>query len=150
MQNLLSLQRSEISSCPLLESFPLPPPSLTSLQICDCNKLRSLPNQIQNLTSLQILCISNCGALCFPERGLPHCLTILEVRFCDNWTRPLSEWGLLRLTSLEVLFIAGSNPSTDLIVSFPGNDGLLLPNSLTKVNIGWLKNLQSISEGIQS
>ncbi|XP_057995113.1 putative disease resistance RPP13-like protein 1 isoform X2 [Hevea brasiliensis] len=149
---LLHLTYLEIKDCHELECFPevgLPIPTLIYFTISRCENLKCLPSQMQNLASLQYLEIYDCGGmLSFPEGGFPPNLTTLRIRDCKNLRQPMYEWGLHRLTYLRRLSIKGTSPSTD-IASFPDN-GLLLPTSLTLLWIDGLKNLKSISKGLQS
>uniref|UniRef100_A0A2C9V779 Disease resistance RPP13-like protein 1 n=2 Tax=Manihot esculenta TaxID=3983 RepID=A0A2C9V779_MANES len=171
---LSHLTELHIEKCPQLESFPgkeLPLPSLIYLRIDDCEGLRSLSNHMQDFQSLQKLQIWNCPRLeLFPEMGLPNpklvsfqifwCenlrslpnqmqnLTSLDIRWCLNMKQPMVEWGLHRLASLRTLFLMDMASTGDFI-SFPDNDGFLLPTSLTYLYIIGFKNLKSISSGIQ-
>ncbi|KAG8646198.1 hypothetical protein MANES_10G133668v8 [Manihot esculenta] len=152
MQDLQSLQQLEIGNCPRLELFPemgLRNPKLVSFEIHRCKNLKSLPNQMQSLTSLQSINMSDCGAAieCSIE-CLPPNLTMLSMGACLNLKQPMLEWGLHRLTSLRKLGI-GSMKSSGDIISFPDDDGFLLPTSLTHLFIAGFKNLKSISMGIQ-
>ncbi|OAY39649.1 putative disease resistance RPP13-like protein 1 [Manihot esculenta] len=153
MQNFQSLQNLEIGGCHQLELFPemgLPNPKLVYFHIHRCKNLRSLPNQMQSLTSLQSISVTDCGGgiECSIE-CLPPNLTMLSIGACLNLKQPMPEWGLHRLTSLRKLTI-GSMKSTEDIVSFPDDDGFLLPAYLTHLFIAGFKNLKSISMGIQN
>ncbi|KAG8646214.1 hypothetical protein MANES_10G133716v8 [Manihot esculenta] len=152
MQDFQSLQKLEIWNCHQLVLFPemrLPIPKLVSFQISRCKNLRSLPNQMQNLTSLQSIVISLCeGMESFGEGCLPRNLTSLHIWDCLNLKQPMLEWGLHRLTSLRKLGI-GRKKSSGYIISFPDDDGFLLPTSLTHLVIAGFNNLKSISMGIQ-
>ncbi|KAJ9158620.1 hypothetical protein P3X46_024185 [Hevea brasiliensis] len=170
---LSHLEKLNIEDCPQLESFQetgLPSHSLISLIISRCKNFRSLPNQMQNLTTLKLyncrglvsfpeermlpnltcLFIYNCGCLeSFPQGGLPPNLTNLSIWDCNNLQQPMTEWGLHKLASLRSLEIYGISPSTNMFDSFPNDDGLLLPTSLTYLQIGKFDNLKSISRGLQ-
>ncbi|XP_043817105.1 putative disease resistance protein At3g14460 [Manihot esculenta] len=151
MQDFQSLQQLEIGGCHQLEFFPemgLPNPKLVSFQISWCKNLRSLPNRMQNLTSLQSIDISVCEGMESLEGGcLPPNLTSLHIRECLNMKQPMLEWGLHRLVSLRSLVL--NVESTGDFISFPDDDGFLLPTSLTHLFIIGFKNLKSISRGIQ-
>ncbi|XP_050211335.1 uncharacterized protein LOC126661528 [Mercurialis annua] len=69
----------------------------------------------------------------------------LTIAGCVTKQRPtaLSEWGLSSLTFLQRLDITGVP-----MVSFPDDDGHLLPTSLKHVSISCINNLKSISKGI--
>ncbi|KAG8646215.1 hypothetical protein MANES_10G128100v8 [Manihot esculenta] len=151
MQNFQSLQSLAIRCCHQLELFPemgLPNPKLVSFQIFWCKNLRSLPNQMQNLTSLQSIYVYLCdGMESFGEGCLPPNLTSLNIGECLNMKQPMLEWGLHRLASLRSLALYVE--STGEFISFPDDDGFLLPTSLTYLCIIGFKNLKSISRGIQ-
>ncbi|KAJ9158661.1 hypothetical protein P3X46_024225 [Hevea brasiliensis] len=152
MQNLQCLQYLQISTCHQLELFPkmgLPNPMLVSFQIYGCKNLRSLPNHMQHLTSLRSLKVSYCrGMESLTEGCLPPNLSELSIYECLNLKQPMPEWGLHRLASFKKLTIHDSGSTRDM-VSFPDDDGLLLPTSLTDLRISKFKNLKSISRGIQ-
>ncbi|KAF2309188.1 hypothetical protein GH714_001124 [Hevea brasiliensis] len=151
---LSHLTELSIIDCPELESFPLMGmsiPTLINFRIYSCENFRCLPNQMQNLVSLQSLEIYDChGLVSFPEEGLSPNLTRLMIWDCQKLTQPISQWGLHRLTFLKELTVRNTCPSTDLEVSSPDEDGLLLPISLTDLCICGFKNLKSISRGLQS
>ncbi|OAY39854.1 putative disease resistance RPP13-like protein 1 isoform X2 [Manihot esculenta] len=151
MQDFQSLECLVIVGCRQLELFPemgLPNPKLVSFQIMRCRNLRSLPNQMQNLTSLQSIVISVCkGMESLGEGSLPPKLTSLEIWQRLNTKQPMLEWGLHRLASLRSLVL--NVESTGDFISFPDDDGFLLPTSLTHLCIIGFKNLKSISRGIQ-
>ncbi|CAK7329161.1 unnamed protein product [Dovyalis caffra] len=142
--NLSHLSRLTVEYCNELESFSDQElPSLTSLFICDCKKLRSLPNHMDSLRQLWIF---SCPDLVsFPETSLPPKLTSLVVMGCKNPRQPISEWRLHTLTSLQQLRISNTTDED----CFPDDDGLLLPISLTSLQIDNQKKLKSISSGIQ-
>ncbi|KAJ9158621.1 hypothetical protein P3X46_024186 [Hevea brasiliensis] len=167
-RGLSHLRELRMVECPQLTGLPIH--SLISLTISGCENFRSLPNQMQNLTSLTLydcgglecfpevglppnltnLSISNCGGLeSFPRRGLPPKLTKLSICYCKNLKQPMTEWGLHKLPCLRYLGIWGTSPSTNMFDSFPDDDGLLLPTSLTYLRIRELENLKSISRGVQ-
>ncbi|KAJ9158657.1 hypothetical protein P3X46_024221 [Hevea brasiliensis] len=151
MQSLHRLQHLKIFGCHQLELFPeigLPNTKLVSFKIGYCENLRSLPNQMQNLTSLRYLQIKDCRGVEFLKGCLPPNLSDLSINRCENLKQPMLEWELHRLTSLTKLVI-GNIKSTEDIISFPDDDGLLLPTSLTVLKIS-LKNLKSISMGIKN
>ncbi|KAF3621364.1 hypothetical protein FXO38_31854 [Capsicum annuum] len=135
-----------ISHCDTLESFPqgcLPPHNLRSLSIWSCSNLQKLPDQIGGLTSLESLMLHDCPRLeSFPEQELPLNLTSLWVSSCQT-LKPLPEWGLHKLTTLEKLTI---NDGFEDLVSFP--DDCLLPSSLNSLWLARLCNLESLSKGL--
>ncbi|CAN0917257.1 Putative disease resistance RPP13-like protein 1 [Linum grandiflorum] len=144
-----NLTYMEIADCPWLQKFPegglSSVPSLTYLTISGCLNLTSLPDRMQNLSSLKHFEIHNCASVVsFPEGGLPPNLTTLMIRNCKNLSQPISSWGLHKLTSLKRIKLEGTSPSTDT-VSFPDEEGLLLPSSLTLLWIHSFDNLKRIS-----
>ncbi|XVF73596.1 hypothetical protein PTKIN_Ptkin12aG0215000 [Pterospermum kingtungense] len=139
--------------CHASESFlesGLSMPSLKILRISNCSNLRSLPSQMQNLTSLQELSLSNCDALkSIPEGCLPPNITSLELSNCSKLKRPMSEWGLDKLHCLKEIKIVGTPPATDM-VSFPDDECLMLPSTLTNLCMESLQDLESLSRGFQN
>ncbi|RVW71204.1 putative disease resistance RPP13-like protein 1 [Vitis vinifera] len=142
---LTSLKELHIEDCGGLECFPkrgLSTPNLMHLRIWRCVNLRSLPQQMKNLTSVHTLSIRGCpGVESFPEGGLPPNLTSLYVGLCQNLKTPISEWGLLTLTSLSELSICGVFPN---MASF-SDEECLLPPSLTYLFISELESLTSLA-----
>ena len=142
----ISLKELTIVNC----RIPSLPPlhflfHLTVLSIYECHELRSLPTHMDSLKSLQQLMISDCHRLdSLPERGLPPNLTSLEIINCKI-SLPISEWGLRMLTSLKRFSVE----STIDVDRFPDDEGLLLPPSLTLLEISNQENLKSISRGLQ-
>ncbi|GAY44737.1 hypothetical protein CUMW_084140, partial [Citrus unshiu] len=140
------LQEIFISHCPNLISFPdggFLSSTLTKLWIYECEKLKALPNGMHNLTSLQELEIGDLPSMvCFPEDGFPTNLHSLEIRDMKMW-KSLIEWEPLnRFTSLRRLSIHGCQD----MVSFPqDNIGMMLPASLTKLEIVRFSNLEYLS-----
>ncbi|CAI0473673.1 unnamed protein product [Linum tenue] len=147
-----SLTELSITHSPELERFPerelLVLQTLTRLRFFFCENLRSLPNQLPHLTSLRLLEIILCESLeSFPEGGLPLNLIMLTITNCKSLKQPISDWKLNRLTSLKRLSIVGECPSTQ-VASFPDDEGLLLPTSLTFIHIAHFSELKSISKGL--
>ncbi|CAN4110292.1 unnamed protein product [Withania somnifera] len=125
-----------ISQCNTLVSFPqgcLPSLNLRSLSLWSCSNLQKLPDQIGRLTSLESLMLMI---------ELPLNLISLWVSSCHT-LKPLSEWGLHRLTTLQNLTI---NDGFMDLVSFP--DDCLLPSSLNSLWLARLSNLESLSKGL--
>uniref|UniRef100_F6I2A5 R13L1/DRL21-like LRR repeat region domain-containing protein n=1 Tax=Vitis vinifera TaxID=29760 RepID=F6I2A5_VITVI len=149
--NTCRLEWLHVWGCPSLKSIPRGyfPSTLEILSIWDCEQLESIPgNLLQNLTSLRLLNICNCpDVVSSPEAFLNPNLKQLSISDCENMRWPPSGWGLDTLTSLGELFIQG--PFRDLL-SFSGSH-LLLPTSLTTLQLGNLRNLKSIaSTSLQS
>ncbi|KAJ6777580.1 hypothetical protein OIU74_001541 [Salix koriyanagi] len=150
--DLSHLTELEISGCSMLESFPemgLTTPNLISLSIWKCENLRSLPNHMDCLVSLQELSVNHCYSLVsFSKGGLPPNLIEFEIRYCENITESMSDWGLHTLIFLKRLVIECTSPCTNM-VSFPDDEGQFLPTSLTTLYILSLKGLKSISKGLK-
>ncbi|XVF22899.1 hypothetical protein REPUB_Repub12eG0210400 [Reevesia pubescens] len=133
----------------LLESV-LSVPNLKVFRISNCRNLRTLPNQMQNLTSLQELSLCDCVALTsIPEGGLPPNITSLEIHNCEKLKQPMSEWGLDKLNCLTKIKIGGTCSAADM-VSFPDDEGVVLPSTLTILCIESLQNLEYISRGLEN
>ncbi|KAL5760402.1 hypothetical protein ACOSQ2_019240 [Xanthoceras sorbifolium] len=107
---------------------------LEKLYIDDCETLKTLPSGINNLISLKKLVMSNCPAMVsVPDGGFPTsltCLVIADMKICKS----LFEWGLHRLTSLEIL----------------EETGMILPTSLTALGIRNFPNLERLSSIAQN
>lgn len=150
--DLSHLTELEISGCSMLESFPemgLITPNLISLSIWKCENLRSLPDHMDCLVSLQELSVYHCHSLVsFSKGGLPPNLIELEIHYCENVTESMLDWGLYTLIFLKRLVIECTSPCTNM-VSFPDDEGQLLPTSLTSLYILSLKGLKSISKGLK-
>ncbi|CAI0473681.1 unnamed protein product [Linum tenue] len=150
LHNLTHLKTLEFQNCQKLVSLSERglPSSLSRVWISCCENLRSLPNQLPHLTSLRLLEIILCESLeSFPEGGLPLNLIMLTITNCKSLKQPISDWKLNRLTSLKRLSIVGECPSTQ-VASFPDDEGLLLPTSLTFIHIAHFSELKSISKGL--
>lgn len=150
--DLSHLTELEISGCSMLESFPemgLITPNLISLSIWKCENLRSLPDHMDCLVSLQELSVYHCQSLVsFSKGGLPPNLIEFEIHYCENVTESMLDWGLYTLIFLKRLVIECTSPCTNM-VSFPDDEGQLLPTSLTSLYILSLKGLKSISKGLK-
>lgn len=106
--------------------------------------MQAVPNCIHNLVSLQELEILKCPVVSFPKEGFPTNLTSLKISHL-NITQGLFEWGLHKLTSLELLQICGG---CSHLVSFPN---MKLPATLRRLNISHFLNLEYLSsEGFQN
>ncbi|XP_021774476.1 putative disease resistance protein At3g14460 isoform X2 [Chenopodium quinoa] len=113
-------------------------PNLTRLYVIDCPRLESL---VSNLTSLKYLEIENCPELHnFPEGGLPTNLTDLEIRG-TKIDKPIKEWGLHLLTSLEFLILENVGSCVDTLESISYPD---FPSSLCLLIIKSFQNLKTI------
>ncbi|KAG2671914.1 hypothetical protein I3760_13G015200 [Carya illinoinensis] len=147
IQNLSHLDRIDISSCPALDFFTdgeLLPANLRVLKISNNKKMQAVPNCIHKLGSLQELEILKCPVVSFPKEGFPTNLTSLKISHL-NITQGLFEWGLHKLTSLELLQICGG---CSHLVSFPN---MKLPATLRRLNISHFLNLEYLSsEGLRN
>ncbi|OMO86962.1 NB-ARC domain-containing protein [Corchorus olitorius] len=133
-----------------LESFLESGFQIPNLQIFHIFNINSLPNQMQKLTSLGELSLSNCEALeSIPSSGLPPNITLLELCNCKNLKQPMLEWGLSKLNCLKELKITGACPAADM-VSFPDDEGEMLPSTLTTLFMENMKNLESLSRGLRN
>ncbi|KAK8276926.1 hypothetical protein V6Z12_D10G231200 [Gossypium hirsutum] len=137
-RNACVLQELEIYSCESLEKINKNslPSTLKQLKLKWCSKLESiaredLPQGLNQLKHLQSVNIWSCSNLiCFPDNG-------------SNICKPMIEWGLHRLTSLNSLWISNGCPD---VVSFPEDEiGMALPSSLTHLNIVNFPKLEILS-----
>jgi hypothetical protein len=149
LNDLTSLHYLEIRLCPKLVSFPkggLPAPVLTRLELEQCRKLKLLPESMPSLLpSLNRLGIRGCSEveLC-PEGGFPSTLQSLEIWNCHKLIAGRMQWGLQTLPSLSH-FTIGDDENVE---SFP--EEMLLPSSLTSLNISYLQHLKSLDyKGLQ-
>ncbi|CAA2974824.1 disease resistance RPP13 1 [Olea europaea subsp. europaea] len=175
--NYTSLTSISLFRCDGLESFPhggLPTPNLSRLSIGGCRHLKSLPDQMDLLSALLVLWVDSCASLItlfpqgdippnlthldvmncaslmelFPKQNIPPNLYFLTIRFCQK-LRPLGEWGLHTLTSLNSFLFSGCAE----LVSLTNNadeEHCVLPPSLTWLFLIDLPNLETLSNGLQS
>ncbi|CAN6556114.1 unnamed protein product [Malus baccata var. baccata] len=141
--HLSNLQELYIRECGSLVSIPRlsggrRPSNLREILIQDCEKLEALPEDMHNLNSLEKLIIDYREGLTFPPNLTS--LDIWKVKSCKSlWEL---EWGLHRLTSLE---IRGEDPDT---VSFPPDMvrmETLFPKYLNRLIIVGFPNLKKLS-----
>ncbi|GLT25984.1 hypothetical protein SLA2020_010790 [Shorea laevis] len=138
MHNLSGLVELELNSCEGFESLPEMDPSsvpnLKTLKIRNLKNLKSLPNEMCNITSIRCLIIRGCpGIASIPEGGFPLNLKTLAISG-EGLRQSMLEWGLDRLTSLELFQIGEICPP----------DNLQLPKSLKSLTIVGMSNLKSI------
>ncbi|XP_042957652.1 putative disease resistance RPP13-like protein 1 isoform X3 [Carya illinoinensis] len=160
-RNLQSLEQHEgysvisyikIRECPSFVSFPkggLRAPKLETFSLENCESLRSMPDKMdQFLPSLSIMEIKDCPKIeLFPEGGLPSALVKIDIRSCKRLIANWMVWGLQILPTLFWLQISGRE--SEDVESFPGK--LLLPTTLTSLQINSFKNLKSLEkEGFQN
>ncbi|XP_022746068.1 putative disease resistance RPP13-like protein 1 [Durio zibethinus] len=146
LNKLSHLRLMLLSNCSNLVSFPescLTYSNLKVLRLYVNSRLGALPDGIHNLSCLEELAIKNCPSLTsFPEEGIPTNLRQLTIQG-RNICKPLIEWGLHRLTSLNSLFIKSGCPDA---VSFPQEEiGMTLPCSLTRLTIANFPKLETLS-----
>ncbi|XP_057977517.1 putative disease resistance RPP13-like protein 1 [Malania oleifera] len=154
LNRLRYLHCLSIGHCGNLLSLPkggLPATNLRKLVIFGCEKLGVQPNCMRSLTSLQQLSIGRCPRfISFLEGGFPTNLRSLHIGDTQI-VKPLSEWGLHRLTSLTTVHIHGTSLE---LVSFPDDESkecMILPNSLTRLAIHNFPNLEKLcSKGFQN
>lgn len=133
-----------ISECDSLECFPgqsLPTPSLKILCIEKCSNLKSV--QLQRISALVSLEVRSCQNLeNFPEGEFPSSLT--KLRISDSRKlRPLQEWHLHKLNSLQEISIYGGFPKLDCF-----QDENLFPSTVTKFSIARFPKLKSLHVGL--
>lgn len=149
MRSFSRLVELYISNCDNLVSFPeqgLPTPNLRILSIEYCSNLKSIPAEINRISSLVSLEVRSCPNLeTFPQGELPSSLTSLRV-WDSRKLRPLAEWHLDRLASLQEFSICGGFPK---LVSFDVAE-YLFPSSLTKFSIARFPSLKSLFKGLDS
>ncbi|XVE74189.1 hypothetical protein DITRI_Ditri11bG0178900 [Diplodiscus trichospermus] len=142
-----------LGDCLASESFPksgFSVPTIKIFRVSNCGKLKALPNQMRNLTSLQELSLSNCEALTsISEAVLPPTITSLEIVNCEKLDQPMSEWGLDKVHCLKEIKIVGACPAADM-VSFPDDEGLMFPSTLTNLCMESLQKLESLSRGLEN
>ncbi|XP_022866622.1 putative disease resistance protein At3g14460 [Olea europaea var. sylvestris] len=156
VHNYTSLHRLHIYFCDGLESFPpggLPTPNLKCLFTHDCQQLKSLPDRMELISSLESLLVTRCPLLVepFPQRKFPPNLTDLSFCNCGN-LKPLGEWGLHKITSLEIFQLSLCYQE---LISFSNDDNdddnnHLLPPSIRKLNLFDFPNLESLTKGFQN
>ncbi|MFS7926680.1 putative leucine-rich repeat domain superfamily [Helianthus anomalus] len=118
---------------------------LTTLYISYCENLESFPdNELPNLTSLKRLQIVNCQSMeaSFPRGIWPPNLCSLSI---GKLKKPILEWGPQNFpTSLVELTLWGDDG-----VSSCSQLSLLLPSSLTSLELKEFEELESVSMGLQ-
>ncbi|CAA2993920.1 disease resistance RPP13 1 [Olea europaea subsp. europaea] len=147
-----SLNVLELCYCDGLESFPhggLPTPNLKAISICHCQHLKSLPERMDLLSSLMGLRVINCASLreLFPQENIPPILSYLDVKICGK-LKPLGEWGLHKLTSLN-FFGFSRCPELISLTNNRDEEHCVLPPSLIYLTLDDLPNLETLSKGFQ-
>ncbi|KAL3644221.1 hypothetical protein CASFOL_012153 [Castilleja foliolosa] len=137
----------KLSSCNDLQDFPEHglPPALQALSIKHCASLKSLPTKIQTMRSLVSLKLRSCPRLNnFPHCDLPPNLTSLRIWDLEK-LKPLTEWGLNRLGSLNELSICGGFKELEVL----GVDDRLFPLSLITLSIDRFPKLTSFGKVLE-
>ncbi|GER35590.1 disease resistance protein [Striga asiatica] len=142
------LVRLKLLGCEQLKHFPEHglPSGLRDLCIVDCPSLESLPAKIRTMTSLVSLVLRRCPRLDnFPRFDLPPNLTSLEIGDPKKF-KPLSQWGLHRLASLQELDICSGLEELEQL----GEDDCLFPPSLIKFSISSFPKLTSLGKVLEN
>ncbi|KAH6824560.1 hypothetical protein C2S53_010374 [Perilla frutescens var. hirtella] len=137
-----------LSSCSGLRHFPEQglPLNLRALSIEDCANLKSLPAKIQSMQYLVSLELRSCPRLDnFPKCDLPVSLSSLRIWDSKKF-KPLTQWGLHRLTSLREFSICGGFKELELL----GDGDGLFPPSLTKFSIARFPKLTSLCKVLEN
>ncbi|KAH1057867.1 hypothetical protein J1N35_035932 [Gossypium stocksii] len=155
-----NLKKLRISSCVNLECLVnekednkkggLLTTSFRDFSVDGCGNFGALPKCMASITSLRCLSVRDCSVdISFSSEDFPANLTSLAISNAPKIYRSLVEWGLNRLTSLQVLHIKGGGCSK--VVSFPEEGiGMMLPPSLTRIFLSGFENLEFMfSEGFQ-
>ncbi|KAI3445063.1 hypothetical protein Pfo_001728 [Paulownia fortunei] len=148
VHNFSRLTELYLSHCDGLQYFPDQglPPYLRTLSVEHCSNLRALPMQIRNMLSIISLEIRSCRRLkTFPRCDFPPNLSSLRI-WDSRKLKPLSQWGLHRLTSLREFSICGGFQELQLLA----NDHGLFPPSLIKFSIARFPKLSSLSRVLEN
>ncbi|GAY32318.1 hypothetical protein CUMW_287430, partial [Citrus unshiu] len=158
LQDICSLKRLTITSCPKLQSLVAEEEKDQQQQLCqlscileyidlrDCQDLVKLPQSPLSLSSLREIEIYGCSSLVsFPEVALPSKLKKIEIRECDALKSLPEAWMCDTNSSLEILEIWICNSLTYIA-------GVQLPPSLKWLEIRHCDNIRTLTveEGIQS
>ncbi|KDO40289.1 hypothetical protein CISIN_1g048004mg, partial [Citrus sinensis] len=158
LQDICSLKRLTIDSCPKLQSLVAEEEKDQQQQLCElscrleyltlsgCQGLVKLPQSSLSLNSLREIEIYKCSSLVsFPEVALPSKLKKIEIRECDALKSLPEAWMCGTNSSLEILSIQGCHSLTYIA-------GVQLPPSLKRLEIDFCDNLRTLTveEGIQS
>ncbi|KAL9448732.1 hypothetical protein AB3S75_016101 [Citrus x aurantiifolia] len=158
LQDICSLKRLTIDSCPKLQSLVAEEEKDQQQQLCelscrleylelrDCEGLVKLPQSSLSLSSLREIEICGCHSLIsFPEVALPSKLKKVEIRYCDALKSLPEAWMCATNSSLEILEIWYCHSLTYIA-------GVQLPPSLKRLKICRCDNIRTfaVEEGIQS
>lgn len=145
-QNFVRLTEIDIWACDGIESFPecgFSTPNLRVLLIGNCKNLKSL--QMNTLPSLTHLKLEECGNLeAFPQEDLPPKLISLSISDCCM-LKPLSNWGLHRLTSLSAFNFRGCDSN-----NIEEREFCDLPPTLLELYISHLPKLEYLPRSMEN
>ncbi|KAH9684595.1 putative disease resistance RPP13-like protein 1 [Citrus sinensis] len=157
LQDICSLKRLTIDSCPKIQSLVAEEEKDQQQQLCElscrleylrlseCEGLVKLPQSSLSLCSLREIEIYNCSSLVsFPEVALPSKLRKIEIRYCDVLKSLPEAWMCDTNSSLEILNIEHCRSLTYIAA-------VQLPSSLKKLQISRCDNIRTLTveEGIQ-
>ncbi|KDO37367.1 hypothetical protein CISIN_1g006296mg [Citrus sinensis] len=158
LQDICSLRRLTIDSCPKLQSLVAEEEKDQQQQLCElsceleylrlryCEGLVKLPQSSLSLSSLKEIEIYGCSSLVsFPEVALPSKLKTIKIREYDALKSLPEAWTCDTNSSLETLYIEHCRTLTYLA-------GVQLPRSLKRLDILSCDNIRTLTveEGIQS
>ncbi|XP_024038772.1 putative disease resistance RPP13-like protein 1 [Citrus clementina] len=157
LQDICSLKRLAITSCPTLQSLVAEEEKDQQQQLCElscrleylklsnCEGLVKLPQSSLSLSSLREIEICKCSSLVsFPEVALPSKLRRIKIRECDALKSLPEAWMCDTNSSLEILKIEDCRSLTYIAA-------VQLPSSLKKLRIRRCDNIRTLTveEGIQ-
>ncbi|KAH9750642.1 putative disease resistance RPP13-like protein 1 [Citrus sinensis] len=157
LQDICSLKRLTIDSCPKLQSLVAEEKKDQQQQLCElscrleylrlsnCEGLVKLPQSSFSLSSLREIEICKCSSLVsFPEVALPSKLKKIQIRHCDALKSLPEAWMCDTNSSLEILDIEKCHSLTYIAA-------VQLPSSLKKLQICDCYNIRTLTveEGIQ-
>ncbi|GAY33493.1 hypothetical protein CUMW_281820 [Citrus unshiu] len=158
LQDISSLRRLTIDSCPKLQSLVAEEEKDQQQQLCElscrleylglgcCEGLVKLPQSSLSLSSLREIEIYKCSPLVsLPEVALPSKLKRIDIRECDALKSLPKAWMCDINSSLEILTILSCRSLTYIA-------GVQLPPSLKRLDIYDCDNIRTLTveEGIQS
>ncbi|KAH9684698.1 putative disease resistance RPP13-like protein 1 [Citrus sinensis] len=157
LQDICSLKRLVITSCPTLQSLVAEEEKDQQQQLCElscrleylklsnCEGLVKLPQSSLSLSSLREIEICKCSSLVsFPEVALPSKLKKIQISYCDALKSLPEAWMCHTNSSLEILIILYCNSLTYIAE-------VQLPPSLKQLDIYNCDNIRTLTveEGIQ-
>ncbi|GAY62707.1 hypothetical protein CUMW_219930, partial [Citrus unshiu] len=156
LQDIRSLKRLTIDSCPKLQSLVAEEEKdqqqqlyelscrLEYLRLSDCQGLVKLPQSSLSLSSLREIQITGCSSLVsFPEIALPSKLREIDIWHCDALKSLPEAWMCDTNSSLEILEIGSCHSLTYIA-------GVQLPPGLKRLDILNCDNIRTLTveEGI--